>query len=199
MLMLPRKQPPSPNASKRPSLTTTQTQDFVSAMAEGDADFGGAHPQPLRATFTQHLATGNIVTLNDLFNDTDAALVTFSTEARRRLGADFEARLRAENLSDKLLAERLKAMHEMLDAGTAPNAENFAAFLVDGVDGKAIGITLIFAPAQVASYVEGAQQVAVPARMFFDQLKARYRDAFAVDKADLEKADLEAASKPSQP
>ncbi len=170
-----------------------QTEDFVSALAQGEADFGGAHPQPLRATFTQHLATGDIVTLRDLFNDVDAALATFSAEARRRLGADFEARVRAENLSDKLLAERLKAMHEMLEAGTAPQAENFAAFLVDGVDGKAIGITLIFAPGQVASYVEGAQQVAVPARVFFGQLKARYRDAFAVDKAD-----LEAASKPPQ-
>lgn len=169
----------------------TQTQDFVSALAEGEGDSGGAHPQPLRATFTQHLASGRIIALTDLFGDADAALRTFSVEARRRLEPDFEDGLRAQGLTDKALAERTKAMRELLDAGTEPNAKNFAAFLVEGVDGKAIGITLIFPPYQVASYADGPQQVAVPARVFYSQLKPEYRDAFAVDKED-----LDAASRP---
>ena len=164
----------------------TQTQDFVSALADGEGEFGGAHPLSLRATFTQHLATGKIVALSDLFADLDAALKAFSVEARRRLEPEFEGKLRAENLADKLLAERTKSMHDMLDAGTEPKADNFAAFLVDGVDGKAIGITLIFPATQVASYVDGPQQVAVPARVFYGQLRPEYRDAFAVDKADIE-------------
>jgi hypothetical protein len=164
----------------------TQTEDFVSALAEGQGEFGGAHPLPLRTTFTQHLASGRIVTLTDLFADADAALATFSNEARRRLEPELEGRLRAENLADKVVAERLKSAREMLEAGTAPKAENFSSFLVDGVDGKAIGITLIFPPAQVATYVEGAQQVVVPAKVFYAQLKVEYRDAFAVDKADID-------------
>jgi hypothetical protein len=172
----------------------TQTQDFVSALADGDGEFGGAHPLPLRATFTQHLASGRIIALSDLFSDADAALGKFSVEARRRLEPELAGRLRAENLADKLLADRLQALHAMLDAGTEPKAENFAAFLVDGVDGKAIGITLIFPAAQVASYVDGPQQVAVPARVFYAQLKPEYRDAFAVDKAD-----VEAAARPAPP
>ena len=172
----------------------TQTQDFVSALAEGEGDFGGAHPQPLRATFTQNLASGKIVTLQDLFVDADTALATLSNEARRRLEPELEGRLRAENLADKALAERMKSMREMLEGGTQPKTENFAAFLVDGVDGKAIGVTLIFPAAQVASYVEGPQQIAVPARVFYNQLKKEYRDAFAIDPED-----IKAVSSPPHP
>lgn len=166
----------------------TQTQDFVSAIAEGQGEFGGAHPLPLRATFNQHLASGRIVALTDLFGDTEAALKALSVEARRRLAPDLEARLRAENLPAKALAEREKALQSLLEEGTAPKADDFAAFLVDGVDGKAIGITLIFPPAQVASYADGPQQVAVPARIFYAQLKPEFRDAFAVDRVDMDAA-----------
>ncbi|MEP6938175.1 MAG: RsiV family protein [Rudaea sp.] len=166
----------------------TQTQDFVSALAEGEGDFGGAHPLPLRATFNQHLASGRILTLTDLFSDADAALKALSVEARRRLAPDLEARLHAENLADKLLQEREKNLRDLLEGGTEPKAEDFAAFLVDGVDGKAIGITLIFPAAQVASYADGPQQVAVPARVFYAQLKPEFRDAFAVDKEDMDAA-----------
>jgi len=166
----------------------TQTQDFVSAIADGQGEFGGAHPLPLRATFNQHLASGRIVALTDLFSDTEAALRALSVEARRRLAPDLEARLRAENLPDKVLAEREKTLHTLLEEGTEPKADDFAAFLVDGVDGKAIGITLIFPPAQVASYAEGPQQVAVPARIFYAELKPEFRDAFAVDRDDMDAA-----------
>ena len=174
----------------------TQTQDFVSAIGEGEGDLGGAHPLPLRATFNQHLGSGRIVALSDLFVDADSALRALSVEARRRLEPDLEAKLRAENLPDKALAEREKSMHDLLEAGTEPKAGDFAAFLVDGVDGKAIGITLIFPAAQVASYVDGPQQVDVPARVFYAQLKPEFRDAFAVDKEDMEAASRKTLATP---
>ena len=174
----------------------TQTQDFVSAIADGQGEFGGAHPLPLRGTFNQHLATGRIVALTDLFSDTEAALKALSVEARRRLAPDLEARLRAENLTDKALAEREKTLHTLLEEGTEPKSDDFAAFLVDGVDGKAIGITLIFPPAQVASYAEGPQQVAVPARIFYAQLKPEFRDAFAVDRDDMDAASRKPVANP---
>ena len=170
----------------------TQTQDFVSALAEGEGEFGGAHPLPLRATFTQHLPSGKIITLTDLFADADAAIKIFSDEVRRRLEADFEGKLRQENPSDKQLAERIKTMRELVEQGTAPKAENFAAFLVDGVDGKAIGITLIFPAAQVAAYVDGPQQVEVPVKLFYDLIKLEYKDAF--DKEDLKPGEKPAGS-----
>jgi hypothetical protein len=161
----------------------TQTVDFVSAIAQGQADLGDGPPTLLRATFNQHLPTGKIVVLSELFADPAAALKIFSDETRRRLGADFEARLRAQNLADKDLAARLKTMHELVDKGTEPTAENFTAFLVDGVDGKAIGITLIFPPGQVAAEADGPQQVEVPVKLFTDAIKPEYRDAFDKESA----------------
>ena len=174
----------------------TQTQDFVSAIADGQGEFGGAHPLPLRATFNQHLASGRILALTDLFGDSEAALKALSVEARRRLAPDLEAKLRAENLPEKALAEREKTLHALLEEGTEPKADDLAAFLVDGVDGKAIGITLIFPPAQVASYADGPQQVAVPARIFYAQLKPEFRDAFAVDRDDMDAASRKAFANP---
>ena len=170
----------------------TQTVDFVSALAQGQADIGDASPTLLRATFNQHLPTGKIVTLSDLFADPAAALKIFSDEARRRLGADFEARLRSQNLADKDLNARLKSMRELVDKGTEPAAENFAAFLVDGVDGKAIGITLIFPPGQVAPEAEGPQQVEVPVKLFADAIKPEYLNAF--DKQSAAAAPLSGSS-----
>ena len=77
----------------------------------------------------------------------------------------------------------MKALHDQVDKGTEPEADNFAAFLVDGVDGKAIGITLIFPPGQVAADADGAQQVEVPVKLFADAIKPEYRDAFDKESA----------------
>jgi len=161
----------------------TQTVAFASALAQGQADVGDGTPTPLRATFNQHLPSGRIVTLGDLFLDPAAALKAFSDESRRRLYAEYEARLYNQNLPQVELTARMKAMHVLVDKGTEPEAENFAAFLVDGVDGKAIGITLIFAPGQVAVEADGAQQVEVPVKLFVDAIKPEYRDAFDKDSA----------------
>lgn len=161
----------------------TQTVAFVSALAQGQADVGDGTPTPLRAAFNQHLPSGKIVAFGDLFVDSEAALKAFSDEARRRLYAEYEARLYNQNLAQAELTARMKAMHALVDKGTEPVAENFAAFLVDGVDGKAIGITLIFTPGQVAPEADGAQQVEVPVKLFLDAIKPEYRDAFDKESA----------------
>jgi hypothetical protein len=172
----------------------TRTQDFVSALATGEADMGDAKAQPFGATFTEHLPSARIVVLSDLFTDPDAALKALSVEARRRLDADAESRLRQENFPEAQLSERLKAAHAQIEQGTLPNAQNFSSFLIDGVDGKAIGLSLQFAPGQVAANALGTQQLEVPARIFYAQLKSEYRDAFAVDKEDLKPAETAPAA-----
>ena len=164
----------------------TQTRDFTSAVGNGDSDFGGAHPKPLLATFTEHVPSGKLVALGDLFTDSGAALKALSAEARRRLEADFDARLAQQIPDAKARAAQIKASRDWIEKGTEPSAENFANFLVDGVDGKAIGLTLMFPPYQVASYADGPQQIAVPAKVFYAQLKPEYRDAFAIDKEDMQ-------------
>ena len=162
----------------------TQTVAFVSALAQGQADIGdGTPPTALRAAFNQHLPSGRIVAFGDLFVDPAAALQAFSGEARRRLYAEYEARLYNQNLPQAELNARMKTMHELVDKGTEPEAGNFAAFLIDGVEGKAIGITLIFSPGQVAAEAEGAQQIEVPVKLFVDSVKPQYSDAFDKESA----------------
>ena len=183
--------PPRADVAAHPVLNLdfslrTQTRDFTSAVGSGDSDFGGAHPKPLLATFTEHLPSGKLVAIGDLFTDADAAFKALSTEARRRLEADFDARLTQQIPDAKTRAGQIKVSHEMIENGTEPIAVNFENFLVDGVDGKAIGLTLMFPAYQVASYADGPQQVAVPAKVFYAQLKPEYRDAFAIDKEDMQ-------------
>lgn len=187
------------NATAAPHLSlqfsvATRTQDFVSVVASGETDLGDAHPQPLAATFTEHLPSAKIVTLDDLFGDPAAAVQLLSAEARRRFEADAEARLRQQNLADAQLTERLKTMRTAVEQGTAANAQNFSAFLIDGVDGKAIGLSLQFQPGQIAATAQGVQQLEVPAKIFYAMLKTEYQDGFAVDKEDIQSAEPRSAS-----
>jgi hypothetical protein len=159
----------------------TRSQDFVSAEVRGEAAIGESQPRPIQASFTQHLPSGRIVALTDLFSDADSVLKALSDEARRRFEAEFEARLRAENLPAAQLADGLKAMRQVVEKGTAPEAANFALFVIDGVDGKAIGLRLQFPSERIALPADGIQRLEVPARVFYAQLKPEYRSAFAVD------------------
>ncbi len=167
----------------------TRTEDFVSAIASGEVDSGDGHVQPLAATFTEHLPSARIVALDDLFSDLAAAVQRLSAEARRRFEADAEARLRQQNLPDAQLAQRLKAMRTAIELGTSANPQNFSAFLIDGVDGKAIGLDLQFRPGQIAGAAQGTQQLEVPAKIFYAMLKAEYQGCFAVDEEDIHAAE----------
>jgi len=157
-----------------------RTSDFVSVLANGSIFTGGAHPAPLIASFNLHTPDGKLIELADLFADSRVALDAMSAEARRQLQGGYEAKLR-ESTPEKEQAAALKNMHEWIERGTQGKADNFAVFLVDGLETKAIGLTLIFPPYQVSSYAEGAQQVEVPAKVFYQLLKPEYRDAFQID------------------
>jgi len=157
-----------------------RTSDFVSVLADGSVYTGGAHPAPLVASFNLQMSDGKLIQLADLFADAHLALEALSAEARRQLEGAFEAKLR-ETLPEQDQAAALKRMHEWVARGTQAQTENFAAFLVDGLETKAIGLTLIFPPYQVAAYADGTQQVEVPAKVFYQLLKPEYRDAFQID------------------
>jgi len=157
-----------------------RTNDFVSVSANGSSDTGGAHPASIVASFNLHSSDGKLIALPDLFSDASAALVALSDEARRQLEGRFEAKLR-ETLPEKNQAGALQNMRDWVERGTAAKAENFAVFLVDGLDAKAIGLTLIFPPEQVAPYADGTQQIEVPAKVFYKLLKPEYSDAFQID------------------
>jgi hypothetical protein len=157
-----------------------RTSDFVSVLANGGVYTGGAHPAPVVASFNLHIGAGKLINLADLFVDGSAALNALSEEARRQLEGSYAAKLR-ETTPEKDQAAALESMHEWVDSGTQATPENFATFLVDGLETKAIGLTLIFPSYQIAAYADGTQQVEVPAKVFYGLLRPEYRDAFQID------------------
>lgn len=160
-----------------------RTSGFVSVLTRGEVFTGGAHGRPIVASFNLDLASGHLVDVAALFADASIALQALSAECRRQLQGRLDARTRdAESgLTPALRASEFTAAKQWIDKGTAPRAENFRVFLVDGLDAPAIGLTLIFPPDQVGPYADGVQQVEVPAAVFYALLKAEYRDAFAID------------------
>jgi hypothetical protein len=158
-----------------------RTDDFVSVLVDGSSFTGGAHPNPLVSSFVLHLSDNKLLAIGDLFVDPDAALKILSDESRRQLEGRFDAQLREQVGEGAALAPALKDMREWVERGTEPKVENFDVFLVDGLESKAIGLTLVFPPYQVAPYVDGAPQVEVPAKLFHALLKPEYVDSFHWD------------------
>ncbi|HSM99400.1 MAG TPA: DUF3298 domain-containing protein [Rudaea sp.] len=160
-----------------------RTADFVSVMASGSSFIGGAHGMPILASFNLDLATGKLTPLPELFADAQAGLNALSAECRRQLEGRYEAKVRESPgaMTPAQQASDIQFMKRWIEKGTAPDAANFGVFLIDGLDTRAIGVTVIFPPYKVASYADGPQQVEVPAKVFYDLLKPEYKDAFAID------------------
>ena len=156
-----------------------RTDDFVSVLAQGSVHNANGGEQ-LAASFVLHTGSNRLLAIGDLFTDSPTALKVLSDECARQLEGRYEASLR-QAVDAQSLAPALKTMQAGVEHGTAPTAENFAVFLVDGIDSKAIGLTLIFPQTQLDMKSGGEQQVEVPAKVFYELLKPEYRDAFSVD------------------
>jgi Protein of unknown function (DUF3298) len=156
-----------------------RTADFVSVLSNGSVYMGGAHPNPILVSFNLHSTGGKLIAIDDLFADPTAALKALSDESRRQLEGRYDATPQGENRKQST-ADR-QQMYAWIERGTEPKADSFKVFLVDGLDSKAIGLTLIFPPYQVASYADGPQQIEVPAKVFYAFLKPEYRDSFAIE------------------
>jgi hypothetical protein len=151
-----------------------QSTDFLSVLGSGETYSGGAHGNPLLASFVLHRPSLRVLALPELFVNADAGLQVLAAEARRAL----HQRQRAAGAGAGAGDDR------RIDDGTAPKAENYTIFMVDGdVGGKAKGLILIFPAYQVASYAQGPQQVNVPAARFRDLLKPEFKRAFVATAA----------------
>jgi len=164
-----------------------RTEDFISVMARGTVLAGSPSGSPIATSFVLHLASGKLLSIVDLFTSPADALQVLSDECRRQLEGRYEASLRQSVGDDKALAPLLKSMQAAVERTTLPDAGNFGVFLIDGIDSKAIGLTLVFSQAQLAASSDGEQQVEVPAKVFYGLLKNEYRDAFHLDSEDLKR------------
>jgi hypothetical protein len=163
-----------------------RTEDFISVVARETAH-SGADAAPAIASFVLHPADGKLLSIVDLFTTPATALQALSDESRRQLEGRYEANLRQSAGNESILAPLLKSMQAGVERGTQADAAEFTVFLIDGIDSKAIGLTLIFPQAQLAATSGGEQQVEVPAKIFYDLLKPEYRDAFSVDTDELKR------------
>ena len=102
-----------------------RTDDFVSVLVSGSSFTGGAHPNPLTASFVAYPAENRMVAMGDLFTDAGAALKILSDEARAQLQGRFEAQLREQIGEGDKLEPALKDMREWVERGTEPKAEKF--------------------------------------------------------------------------
>jgi hypothetical protein len=120
----------------------TQYSDTITSLVFITYAFtGGAHGNTTYQTFTFDLANGTVITLDDLFTDTEAALAVIEPI----VVADLTA-----SLGDMYNAD-------MLAPGTAPTPENYQYFALDGDN-----LIFYFPPYQVAPYAAGTQTVSIP-------------------------------------
>lgn len=167
-----------------------RTEDFISVLARETTHSGADAARATTTTtasFVLHAEDAKLLSIADLFSTPDAALWALSDECQRQIEGRYEAALRLNGGDAKTLPPLLKSMRAGVEHGTAARAANFTVFLIDGIDSKAIGLTLIFAQAQLAASDGGEQQVEVPAKVFYDLLKPEYRDAFSVDTEELKR------------
>lgn len=159
------------------------TPAFTSVRESGSEDTGGAHPIPIEATFVFDRKAGRLITLDDLFANPDAARAALAKVTHATLLGRFMANAPSSGEGSPAAIREWKAnMLQMLDGGTRPTSVNYSLFVVRagaGAQDPSPGLTLVFAPYQVAPYVYGTQTVEVPASAFAPFLKPAYHGDFA--------------------
>lgn len=128
----------------------------VSYVYTIDADTLGAHPNEYFRTFVFDAGTGKLLALGDLFSSS-GYLTRLSTLAR----ADLPALIAAQAGSS--------ADTQFMTQGTAPSAENFQSWYVDGSD-----LVLVFPPYQVGPYALGTVMDRIALTRLGSALKAPY-------------------------
>lgn len=121
--------------------TTRPSPSVLSIVWKTASYTGGAHGNLEIGTTTYDMKSGTLIDLYDVFGDLDAAL--------EEMGA-FCARTLTRTLGD--LYDK-----EMLESGTAPEADNFSSFALTPA-----GIRIFFQPYQVAPWAAGPQAVDIP-------------------------------------
>lgn len=108
----------------------------------------GAHPNAFFRTFTFNTATGKLLAVSDIFTPGTNYLSVLSAESRKRLPTMIAARV---GVSVSELDP------DSMNDGTAPEADNFQNWYLDGRN-----LVLIFPPYQVAPYAAGVLSVSIP-------------------------------------
>lgn len=154
------------------------TPDIVAVAADGSSYTGGAHGIPLVARFVWLPRTQQMLTARALFPNPSAWQV-ISDASREKLTTSLSQQLDSDELEGADRARQLQSSSKMIDAGTVPNAENFAQFEpVMDVGGRIRALRFVFPPYQVGPYVDGTRTVEIPAKVLLPILAPQYKALF---------------------
>lgn len=154
------------------------TPRLVAIAADGSTYTGGAHGNPLVARFVWLPQQQALLKADQLIADA-AGWQAISDASREQLMTALSQRLDTDEVEGADRAAQLQAGSAMIDAGTAPQAGNFAQFEpVMNAEGQIRAIRFVFPPTQVAPYVEGTRTVEIPARALLPHIAPAYRALF---------------------
>ncbi|RMH94539.1 DUF3298 domain-containing protein [Lysobacter pythonis] len=154
------------------------TPQVVVIAADGSLYTGGAHGIPLIARFTYLRQEDRLLSPRELIPSADGWKV-ISDYVRKQLREEVATRLVEDEVPEDERAEMLKNAASMIDAGTEPDAGNFAQFEpIPAADGRWFGLRFVFPPYQVGPYSDGTQTVEVPVAVLRPYLAPEYRVMF---------------------
>ena len=164
------------------SLTFTElvdTPELAAYAADGSMYTGGAHGMPLMERFVWLPQAQQRLTAQELV-PTDAGWKAISEHAREQLHTALSRRADADAMSPAERSDLVRNTSRMIEAGTAPKAENFSEFepLVDDA-GRVTGLRFVFAPYQAGPYSDGTRSVEIPSDVLLPNVAPRFRDLFS--------------------
>jgi hypothetical protein len=156
-----------------------ETPELVAVAADGSRYTGGAHGEPLVARFVWLPAQNKLLTASELVPRVEG-WVAIANYIREQLHTSVSVRADADEMPPEERLEFVRTADKMIDEGTEPDVDNFAAFqpIVDA-QGRISALRFVFPPYQVGPYADGTQTVDVPAAVLLPHLAPEYSGLFA--------------------
>ena len=156
-----------------------ETPQLVAIAADGSRYTGGAHGEPLVARFVWLPAQNKLLTAKELVPRVQG-WVAIGAYIREQLHTSVSVRADADEMPPEERLEFVRSADKMIDEGTEPDVDNFAAFqpVVD-TQGRITALRFVFPPYQVGPYADGTQTVDVPAAILLPHLAPEYSGLFA--------------------
>ncbi len=172
-------QPPSPYELSLGYRTVLETPELVAVSVDGSRYTGGAHAEPIVERFVWLPKQQRVLSADQLIAD-EESWSEIGSYIREQLHTALSVRADRDKLAPEDRSRLVREADKNIKEGTAPDVDNFSSFepRVDA-SGKITALRFIFPPYQVGPYVDGTQEVDVPAEVLLPHVAQEYRDLFA--------------------
>lgn len=134
-------------------------ENYISAIMRISAFSGGAHGYVVLYPINYDVVNKKVITIKDIMTGDANYLETLSTTSRAKLYAKLGTKVSQADFKtvDEYNSYVKDMIYSTIDDGTKPEEINFSNFTFDENQ-----ITIYFGEYQVASYVDGEQQITIP-------------------------------------